>query len=276
MKVLVTGAKGQLGIDLANILKENYDVIGLSSQDLDITNINTVVNTVKRQKPDIIINCAAYAKVDDCEKNIDLAYKVNAIGTKNLAAAAIGTNSRLLHISTDFVFDGEKHEPYIEFDTPNPLSIYGKSKLAGENLIKEICQKHYILRTAWLYGKNGQNFVKTMLKLAESRDTLTVVDDQIGCPTYTMDLVKVIDMLIKTDAYGTYHVTNEGQCSWNDFAKKIFEMAGKTMNVLPISSVEYNSPAKRPKYSVLKNYMLELQFGYKTRPWEKALQDFFE
>ncbi|SHK55300.1 dTDP-4-dehydrorhamnose reductase [Tepidibacter formicigenes] len=276
MKILVTGSNGQLGIDIVNTLSKKYEVVGLDSKDLDITNLDNVLNTVKEIKPDIIINSAAYTNVDGCEENIDLAYKVNGLGARNLAISSFENNSRLLHISTDFVFDGEKNEPYIEFDNTNPLSIYGKSKLAGENYIKEICPRHYILRTAWLYGKNGNNFVKTMLRLAENNKTLKVVDDQIGSPTYTMDLVKVIEMIIKTDAYGTYHVSNDGSCSWNEFAKKIFEFADfKDIQVLPISTEEFGRPAQRPKYSVMRNYMLELDFNYYIRNWEEALKEYF-
>jgi dTDP-4-dehydrorhamnose reductase len=276
LKILVTGSNGQLGIDIVNTLSKKYEVVGLDSKDLDITNLDNVLNTVKEIKPDIIINSAAYTNVDGCEENIDLAYKVNGLGARNLAISSFENNSRLLHISTDFVFDGEKNEPYIEFDNTNPLSIYGKSKLAGENYIKEICPRHYILRTAWLYGKNGNNFVKTMLRLAENNKTLKVVDDQIGSPTYTMDLVKVIEMIIKTDAYGTYHVSNDGSCSWNEFAKKIFEFADfKDIQVLPISTEEFGRPAQRPKYSVMRNYMLELDFNYYIRNWEEALKEYF-
>lgn len=274
MKILVTGSKGQLGIDLMASLTGRYDVCGYSRDEMDITDIDCTVKKVRELNPDIIINCGAYTKVDDCEKNVDLAYKVNGLGPRNLAVAALETNSRLLHISTDFVFDGKKNQPYIEFDNPNPLSVYGKSKLAGENMIREICPRHYILRTSWLYGKSGNNFVKTMLRLAETRDTIKVVDDQIGTPTYTMDLVRAIGMLIATDAYGTYHATNNGQCSWNEFARRIFEISGRNVEVLPISSEEFGSPAKRPKYSVLRNYMLEMQFGYNIRDWEDALMEF--
>ncbi|SHH34104.1 dTDP-4-dehydrorhamnose reductase [Tepidibacter thalassicus] len=275
MKILVTGANGQLGIDVVNNLSEKYEVIGLDAKDLDITNIDNVINTVKRIRPDIIINSAAYTNVDECEENIDLAYKVNGLGARNLAISSLENNSRILHISTDFVFDGEKNEPYIEFDKPNPLSIYGKSKLVGENFVKDICPRYYILRTAWLYGKNGNNFVKTMLKLSENNKTLRVVDDQIGTPTYTMDLVKVIEMIIKNDAYGTYHVSNDGSCSWNEFAKKIFEFGNIDIGVLPITTQELNRPAQRPKYSVMRNYMLEIDFNYFIRNWEDALIEYF-
>ena len=275
MKILLIGANGQLGFDVSKMLSQKHEVIKCDKRDLDITNLTDVLEQVKQIKPDMIINSAAYTDVDSCENNVDLAYKVNALGVRNLAVAAYENRSRILHISTDFVFDGEKKEPYIEFDRPNPLSIYGKSKWAGEVMLKEICQRYYILRTAWLYGENGRNFVKTMLRLAEEKDAVKVVDDQIGSPTYTKDLVQVIEMIIETEAYGTYHVSNDGQCSWYEFAKKIFELAGKDVQVLPITTEELARPAKRPKYSVLKNFMLELQFDYYIRHWEEALKEYF-
>jgi dTDP-4-dehydrorhamnose reductase len=276
LKVLVTGAKGQLGIDVVERLSQSYEVIGLDREKLDITSLDRVVNIVKEIKPDIIINTAAYTNVDGCEMNIDTAYKINAVGPRNLAVAALEYNIRLLHLSTDFVFDGEKREPYVEFDRTNPLGVYGKSKLAGEDLVREICPRHYILRTSWLYGINGKNFIKTMLKLSETNNIIKVVDDQVGSPTFTVDLVKVIEMVMKTDAYGIYHASNSGQCSWNQFAKKIFERAGKTdVEVLPITSVELNRPAMRPKYSVMSNLMIKLQFDYCMRNWDEALMQFF-
>lgn len=274
MKVLVTGAKGQLGFDLVNYLHESYDILSYDKTDLDITDICNTVKIVKEVKPDIIINCAAYTDVDDCERNVDLSYKINAIGVGNLAAAAVETGARLLHISTDFVFDGESFSPYTEFSTPNPISVYGKSKLAGEEMVREICPRHYILRTAWLYGRNRNNFVKTMLNLAESTNKIRVVNDQVGSPTYTMDLIQVISMIIDNDAYGTYHVADEGCCSRYEFAKKIFDIIGKSIKVIPITTEELNRPAKRPKYSVLKNNMLELRFNYHTRNWQDALNEF--
>lgn len=276
MKILITGAKGQLGIDVVNSFTKDNDVVGTDVDTFDITNIDSTINFLRETKPDLTINCAAYTNVDGCEENIDTAYKVNAIGARNLAVASLETGSRLIHISTDFVFDGNTQAPYIEFDNTNPISIYGRSKLAGENFIKEICPKHFILRTAWLYGKNGNNFVKTMLKLSEEKKVINVVDDQVGSPTFTLDLVSVIKLIMSTEAYGTYHVTNDGSCSWNEFAKRIFANAGiKGISVNPITSEELNRAAVRPKYSVLRNYMLELQFDYFMRNWEDALKAYF-
>jgi dTDP-4-dehydrorhamnose reductase len=276
LKILVTGAKGQLGIDVVNTLSKGNIVIGTDVDTFDITNIDSTINLLRETKPDLTINCAAYTNVDGCEENIDTAYRVNALGARNLAIASLETGARLLHISTDFVFDGNTQTPYIEFDDTNPLSIYGKSKLAGENFIKEICPKHFILRTAWLYGKNGNNFVKTMLKLSKEKKVLNVVDDQIGSPTFTVDLISAMELIMTTQAYGTYHVTNNGEGSWNGFAKRIFEYAGiEGMVVNPITSKELNRAAERPKYSVLRNYMLEMQFDYYIRDWEEALKAYF-
>lgn len=277
MKILVTGASGQLGVDVVSTLSGKNEIIGCDADILDITNIDIAVKFVREISPDLIINCGAYTNVDGCEENVDLAYKVNALGARNLGVAALESSSRLLQISTDFVFDGNTDSAYTEFDMTNPLSVYGKSKLAGEEMIRQICPKHYILRTAWLYGKNGNNFVKTMLKLAVDRKTISVVHDQIGSPTSTNDLIGAIEKIITTDAYGTYHTTNNGKCSWNEFAKKIFKLSGNQgMEVLPITSEKLDRPAIRPKYSVLRNYMLELQFDFYMRDWEVALEEYFK
>ncbi len=273
-KVLITGAKGQLGIDIINDMSNDYEVIGVGKKEIDISSLDQVIEVIKEIKPDTVINCAAYTNVDGAESNKDTAYKVNGLGCRNLAVGCLETKTKLVHISTDFVFDGQRSEPYIEFDKPNPLNIYGKSKLAGERFIKEIYPTHFILRTSWLYGIHGKNFVKTMLKLSKERDTLSIVNDQIGTPTFTKDLVQVIKFIMKTDAYGTYHVSNQGECSWLDFAKKIFEVTELQTSVVPITTEELNRPAKRPRYSVLKNYMLDLNFNYKLRQWDIALKDF--
>ncbi|WP_099190560.1 dTDP-4-dehydrorhamnose reductase [Tepidibacter mesophilus] len=275
-KILVTGAKGQLGIDVVNYLSKSYEVIGLDKDDLDITNLESVLNCINEVNPDVVINCAAYTNVDGCEENQDLAYKINGIGARNLAIASNHNAIKLVHISTDFVFDGETDSVYTEFDGTNPISVYGKSKKAGEDFIKKMSSKYFILRTAWLYGKNGNNFVKTMLRLAETNDTLKIVDDQVGTPTFTEDLVEVIAMVIKTEKYGTYHVSNDGKCSWYEFAKKIFELANVDIEVLSITTEELGRPAKRPKYSVMRNYMLELEFDYHIRSWESALEKYFK
>jgi len=276
MKVLITGGEGQLGKELKLLLEDNYDLYAWDIDKLDITKGAETINKIKGLNPDIIIHSAAYTDVDGCEDNIDLAYQVNAYGTRNVAVASQECDAKLLYISTDFVFDGAKNKPYIEFEQPNPLNIYGKSKLIGEEFVKSLVSKHFIVRTAWLYGKHGNNFLQTMLRLTEEKNMLTVVNDQIGSPTYTKDLAEVIKELIQSNLYGTYHASNNGECSWYKFAKKIFEYANIDIEVKPVTSQEFIRPASRPKYSVLKNYSLEQGLGYKMRDWQIALEEFLK
>jgi dTDP-4-dehydrorhamnose reductase len=275
MNILITGVKGQLGHELYDMLDGKETVTGIDIEDVDITDAQKVHEYINDFQPDVVIHPAAYTNVDACESNVDLAYKVNAVGTQNIASACLNTGAKMVYVSTDFVFDGQKEEPYIEFDTPNPLSVYGKSKLAGEMLASRILNRLFIVRTAWLYGLNGNNFVKSILSQAKEKDTLTVVNDQWGTPTYTKDLAEVICRLIYTDGYGIYHATNNGQCTWYDFAKKILEYAGmEHVNVLPITTDELDRPANRPRHSVLRNFMLELTIGDTMRPWEDALKEY--
>lgn len=277
-KVLITGASGQLGKQVARQFKNKsrYELILTNSKDLDISNLEKVVLFVKEQNPAIIINCAAYTAVDNCETDLYNAYRVNALGPRNLAIASREINSKIVHVSTDYVFDGEGKQvrgqikPYTEFDTPNPQTVYGKTKLEGEKFVQRINHRHYILRTAWLYGE-GNNFVKTMLKLAKNHQKLTVVNDQYGTPTSTYELAKVILKLIDTDNYGTFHTTCEGECTWFDFAKEIFRLKSVNINVDPVTTEEFPRPAKRPRYSVLENYMLKLTTDYKFSDWKEAL-----
>jgi len=276
LKILITGKTGQLGYDLYELLKDKEEVVATGREEFEITNIDSTHKFIKEYLPDIVIHCAAYTKVDDCEKNIDLAYNANAIGAGNIASVCSEINAKMVYISTDYVFDGTKDKPYNEFDTPNPLNIYGKSKLAGENIVKEILDKHYIVRTSWLYGINGNNFVKTMLRLSKYKNMLKIVNDQHGIPTFTRDLAEGLYFLIKTDAYGTYHMTNSGETTWYEFAKKIFEITNVNINVEPITTEEYNALALRPKYSVLNNYVLKLRFNYELRNWEDGLKSYIE
>lgn len=275
MKIIITGASGQLGCDLTKTLESEHNLF-LFDMDLDVTDAKKVSRTIEEISPDVVIHSAAYTDVDGCEVNQDIAYKVNAVGAQNVAIACNKINAAMVYVSTDFVFDGNKKEPYIEFDNPNPLSIYGCSKLAGEYFVSHLLSKYYICRTAWLYGRNGKNFVKTILRLADERNELKIVDDQIGSPTYSFDLARKIKEIIQEDAYGVYHITNNGNCSWFGFAKKILEFAGKdNVKVLPIDSDELNRPAKRPAYSVLRNYCLELKGFSPMRNYEEALKDYF-
>ncbi|HOV25910.1 MAG TPA: dTDP-4-dehydrorhamnose reductase [Pseudobacteroides sp.] len=278
MKILITGCRGQLGLELTRQFNEFdglYSLIETDVHNLDITNQAMVFDLVKTQKPDVIINCAAYTNVDGCESDELNAYRVNAIGPQNLSAAAFSVGAKIVQVSTDYVFDGTGSSPKIETDPINPRSVYGKSKAMGEILVKEINPRHFIVRTAWLYGE-GNNFVRTMLKLSKERDEVKVVNDQFGSPTSTKDLARCIIKLINTESYGTYHGTCEGSCSWNQFAKKIFEIKGINIKVSDITTEELNRPAERPKYSVLDNFMLRLIGINEFRSWEEALIDYLK
>ncbi len=278
MKILITGCKGMLGTDLMNVLSaEAHDVVGSDVQELDITNLEATLAFIKRIEPDVVINCSAYTNVDACETEINLAYKVNSIGPRNLAIAAQEVGAKLVHISTDYVFDGNKGEAYLEGDFVNPLSVYGKSKLDGENHVKSLMNKYFIVRTQWLYGVHGKNFVKTMINLSKERTELMVVNDQFGSPTHTLDLCHAISELINTKEYGTYHITNSGIVSWFQFTKDIMELIGKSdITVKPCTTAEFPRPAKRPAYSPLKNYNWEL-CGFKPlRDYKEALSEYLE
>ena len=284
-KILVTGANGQLGRAI-NVKYAENDEIELYNTDImetdtihkmDITNVDDVLRVVREVKPYAIINCAAHTAVDLCETDVDNAYKINALGPRNLSIAADEIGAKIVHVSTDYVFGGDGTKPYIEFDQTNPQGMYGKTKLAGENFVKEFSKKHFIVRTAWLYG-DGKNFVKTMLRLSENNDTVNVVCDQVGSPTSTAVLADIIDNIIWTDNYGTYHGTCEGVCSWADFTEEIFRLAGKTTKVNHITSEEYKemfpNSADRPKYSVLDNYMLKITTGYIAKDWKEAIREY--
>ena len=253
MKILITGSNGMLGHDLIEVLKDNHELLLTTSKTLDITDGDSVMDFIVKSNPDIVINSAAYTDVDGCESNPDLAYNVNGEGVKNLALACREVDCPLVHISTDYVFNGQNDRPWVEDDEIGPISIYGKSKLKGEEHIKEILEKYFIVRTAWLYGVNGRNFPTTMLELAQNHSEITVVYDEVGTPTYTPDLAKGISKLIETDYYGTYHLTNSGNCSWCEFARYIFEVADVDVNVIPVTASEFARPAPRPSYSVLEN-----------------------
>jgi len=275
MKVLVTGSKGMLGVDLVvHLQKEGHNVIGTDIDSLDICNLVAVIRTMDECKPDIVINCAGYTDVDRCETDIDNAYKLNSIGPKNLAIASNQLDIPLVYIGSDYIFDGETNKPLIEGDIVNPLNVYGKSKLFGEENIKSLTNKFFIIRTQWLYGKHGKNFVKTMLLQAEKGNVLTVVNDQFGSPTYTKDLANIICEIIKTSSYGTYHVTNSGICSWYEFAKCIMKLAKIDIGVKPCTSEEFPRLAKRPKYSPLENLNLRLCNFNTLRHYEDALKEY--
>ena len=275
MKILITGSKGQLGLELVKQLKIKglYKIIDTDRDELDIVDIDNVNEFILSSKPDVVINCAAHTAVDLCETDIENAYKINAIGPRNLAIACEKVNAKFVQVSTDYVFDGNIDRPYREDDNTCPNSIYGSSKLMGENFTKEFCSRHFIVRTAWLYG-DGNNFVRTMLKLSETNKEINVVNDQFGSPTSTVDLAKAIIELIHTEHYGTYHGTCEGKCSWYDFAQKIFEISNIDIKVNPVTSEEYKRLAPRPAYSVLDNFMLKLVGLNSFRNWEDALIEY--
>ncbi|MDO5573207.1 MAG: dTDP-4-dehydrorhamnose reductase [bacterium] len=283
-KIMVTGCNGQLGrainkqyADCTDITLLNTDVGNPDVKELDITNIDMVLNYVRAEKPDAIINCAAFTAVDACETSVDAAYRINAIGPRNLSIAATDIGAKLMHISTDYVFAGNASSPYIEFDTPNPQSMYGTTKLAGENFVKEFAKDYFIIRTAWLYG-DGKNFAKTMLRLSETHDVIKVVNDQIGSPTSAAELAKMIAYLLPTDNYGLFHGTCEGICSWADFTKEIFRLAGRSTTVDAVTTEQYMSEhpesAKRPAYSVLENYMLKLTTDFQMADWKNAIASY--
>jgi len=277
VKILITGANGQLGRELANQYKDikGIDLILAKREDLDITNLHNVYSFINENKPDVIINCAAHTAVDKCETEIELAYKINTIGPKNLASAANEIGAEIVQVSTDYVFDGNTDKALTEFDCVNPQTVYGKTKLEGEILVKNHNPKHYIIRTAWLYG-DGNNFVKTMIKLSQTNKTMKVVNDQKGTPTSTVDLARVIIKLVDEKNYGLFHCTCKGECTWYEFTKEIFRIKGIDTEVSPCSTDEFPRPAKRPEYSVLRNYMLELTTGDITRTWKEAIGEYLK
>jgi dTDP-4-dehydrorhamnose reductase len=276
MKILITGSNGMLGHDLIEILSDDHELILTTSKTLDITDEKQVMDFICDAKPDIVINSAAYTDVDGCETNQDIAYSVNGDGVKNLAQACKRIDCPLVHISTDYVFDGTAREPISEDGEIGPISIYGKSKLKAEQAILETLDKYFIIRTAWLYGINGKNFPKTMLELAENHSEITVVYDEVGTPTYTPDLAGAISQLIETDYYGVYHITNSGSCSWCEFAKYIFEIAGADVKVIPVTASEFARPAPRPSYSVLNNKNW-IDKGFEPlRSYKDAIKEYIE
>lgn len=276
MKILITGSNGMLAHDLINALQERHDLILTTSKTLDITDKKQTIDYIRDKKPDLVINSAAYTDVDGCEENQDLAYSVNGEGVRNLALACRDIDCPLVHISTDYVFDGSATEPIREDGEIGPISVYGKSKLEGEEAIQDILDKYFIIRTAWLYGINGRNFPKTMLELAENHPEIIVVYDEVGTPTYTPDLAEGISRLIETDYYGIYHLTNSGSCSWCEFARYIFEIAGKDVKVIPVTASEFARPAPRPSYSVLDNSNW-IERGFKPlRSYKDAIKEYIE
>ena len=289
LKIVITGAKGQLGNELLTILSkgkseigeisslyQDCEVTGLDIGELDICNTKAVNSFFENTHPDIVINCAAMTNVDACESNIEGAMKVNAIGPRNLAIACERSNSKLVHISTDYVFPGSNSTPYREWDTCNPNSIYGKSKFLGECYVRQQLKHHFIVRTAWLYGYLGNNFVKTMLNIGKEKNEVKVVDDPLGNPTNANDLAHHILNLALTEEYGTYHCTGNGEASWYEFACQIMKLAKLDCKVIPCSTEDYPRPAKRPSFSSLDNLALRCCIKDEMRPWHQALKSYIK
>ncbi|MEW6556230.1 MAG: dTDP-4-dehydrorhamnose reductase [Elusimicrobiota bacterium] len=293
MKIVITGC-GMLGYDLCKVL-ENEEVFCLdiiepnfqfpisNFQFCDISDFEKTYKTITKINPEIVIHTAAWTDVDGAEKKPADCYRINVLGTRNVALACQRFDTAMVYISTDYVFDGEKKEPYIEFDKPNPLSVYGKSKYFGEVIVQQLLNKFFIVRSSWLYGKNGKNFVKTVLEKTKTEKELKIVNDQFGCPTYTKDLAEAIKVLLSTlnsqlstGLYGIYHITNSGSCSWYEFAETILRITNCRLRITPTTTEELNRPAKRPKNSVLKNFVWELNGFESLRNWKDALKDYLK
>jgi dTDP-4-dehydrorhamnose reductase len=275
MKILLLGYKGMLGDDLLLQLKMRHEIVGLDKDEIDITSASECKKAVDDVAPDIVVNAAAYTDVDGCENQQDICMAVNAEAVKNVAEACRGKKIGIVHFSTDYVFDGMGKEPYKEDDDVKPVNAYGFSKLGGERYLRMLSDNYLLIRTAWLYGKNGKNFVKAILNKAEQTDRLEVVDDQIGSPTYTRDLAAAVELLLEHNIRGVFHLTNRGVCSWFQFAVRILQEAGiMGVQVIPIKSDQLTRPAKRPHYSVLSNQKFVQAMGRTMQPWQLALHDY--
>jgi dTDP-4-dehydrorhamnose reductase len=281
MKVFVTGSAGQLGQDLMLLLQgQDYEVLGCDRQEMDITDLDQCLEVIGGFGPDVVIHCAAHTAVDAAESDIDAAYLINATGSRNVALAAEQAGAKLVYISTDYVFGGKGDLPYHEYDNTDPQSIYGKSKRAGEILVQSLSSKFFIVRTSWVYGKYGSNFVKTMLKLGQEKPLLQVVDDQKGSPTYTVDLARFLLELIQTEKYGVYHASNSEYCTWYEFTQAIFTEAEDilglkfTAKLEPCATEQFPRPAPRPRNSMLEHLSIRTNGFEDIRPWRDGLRDF--
>jgi dTDP-4-dehydrorhamnose reductase len=277
VKILIIGASGMLGRDLQPILSLRHEVMGVDLDKLDITQPGKPRETLDSLRPDVVINLAAITDVDGCESQREKAFLVNAQGALEVAQGCAATGARLIHLSTDYVFDGTSPLSYTEEALPRPLNAYGESKLLGERAVQETGENYLILRTAWLYGRHGKNFVDTILRLSSQQEEIRVVNDQRGSPTYTRDLSRAIEVLLEREERGVVHVTNSGSCSWFEFAGKILAMRNPgdpPVRLLPISSAELGRPAKRPANSVLDCSKFERIAGWKMRPWEESLKEY--
>jgi dTDP-4-dehydrorhamnose reductase len=277
-KILVIGAKGMLGRDLVETLRVSFpedEITGWDLEEIDIEGEKSTVTQIRNLEPGIIVHLAAYTDVDGCELNEKKAFAVNAEGTKHVTLGAAACGAKVVTLSTDYVFDGKKGRPYVEQDRPNPLNVYGRSKWKGEQYVRELVKDALIVRTQWLYGKHGRNFVASILRQAREKDVLSVVNDQVGSPTYTLDLSRAIALLIERKASGIFHVANRNSCTWYHYARTILELSGiEGVKVVPISSEELAYPAVRPAYSVLDTEKLKRETGLTLRPWVEALRDY--
>ncbi len=283
MKVLVTGASGQLGIDTVVVLdRKGHNVLGCNRSQLDITNLEQCQQVIREFMPDVIVHCAAYTAVDAAESDVDGAYLVNATGSRNIAVAAESIGAKVVYISTDYVFDGKGDQPYHEYDNTDPQGIYGKSKRAGEVLTQTLSSRYFIVRTSWVYGLHGNNFVKTMLKLGQEKPELKVVHDQKGSPTYTVDLAEFIAELMLTEKYGVYHASNSGACTWYEFTQEIFRQAQQVLDATivaklePCTTADFPRPASRPANSVMEHLSIRTNGFQDIRHWREGLTAFLE
>jgi dTDP-4-dehydrorhamnose reductase len=280
LKIVVIGSNGQLGSDLCKVIKPK-NLVALTHKDIEVSRMDSVKQVLSDIKPSVVINTAAFVRVDDCEDNPDICYRINTLGARNVAVIAQKLKAKLVFVSTDYVFGGDSNRktPYTEFDVPSPLNVLGRSKLAGEELVQHLCSCYFIVRISGLFGVAGSsgkggNFIETMLRLGKERDELRVVNDQVFSPTYTKDLAGKIAQLITTEYYGIFHITNRGSCSWYEYTKEILRLSGLKTPVIPITSDQLNQKARRPRYSVLDNYHLQLLGMDDMRPWQEALKDY--
>lgn len=282
-RILVIGARGMLGKDLVEELRSSWgagpeptwEILAWDLEEIDIRDERQTIEAVETARPAVLINVAAYTDVDGCEAEPEKAFGVNAEGMKHLALGARKCRAKVVYLSTDYVFDGSKSEPYVENDPPRPLNVYGLSKLQGERYVQTLAEDGLIVRTQWLYGKHGKNFVASVLRQAEEKKVLSIVDDQIGSPTYTADLSKAISALIRRRASGVFHVTNHGVCSWYAFGEAVLKWSGRwDVRVVPITTEELDRPARRPRYSALSGERLRHETGISLRSWQEALRSY--
>jgi dTDP-4-dehydrorhamnose reductase len=274
MKIVLTGATGRLGRDLAPALAERHQVIGIGSRDLDITDGSATRQFIVGQRPDAVVHTAAWADVDGCERDPDRAYRLNAGGTWNLAVACQQIDAALLYISTDYVFDGEKGAPYLEFDPTGPINVYGASKLAGEHVVRDLVAKHYVVRASWFFGHHGDCFARWVLRAAAEGQQVRAYTDRVGSPSYTPDLARLVAAIVESGWYGVYHASNRGQCTWHEFAREILTRASGADVLEAATSQEMPRPARRPRFSALRHLSLEMLGRDDVRPWQEAVAEF--